>query len=199
MRENFKYLTVEGIHQSIARRFKHKNFGVSDVALWCAECLREEIQPFMAKDLIVKNYPLKVTNKQALLPMNIAYLKDVKSEGKRVNYKISGDYIYFAENLKQVEITYAGIPIDSETGYVLVPFYCAKACRLYCIKNLNYEDYLSGKMYVHSYQQIERDLADAIQAAQSALDDMDVAEEIEIMQIMHNMVFKVGEFPESLL
>ena len=131
--------------------------------------------------------------------MNIAYLKDVKHQGERISYKVSGDYIYFGNNIKDVHITYAGIPMDSETGYVLVPFSSAKACRLYCIKNLLFEDYLAGKVHGYTYQQIERDMFEAIHQAQASLDDMDVAEEIEIMKIMNNMVFKVGEFPESLL
>lgn len=196
---NFQYVTAETIHQSIARRFKTINFSVSDVAMWCAECLREEIQPFMVRDLIVKNFPLKVKNKQALLPSNIAYLKDVKCQGERVSYKVSGNYIYFRHDIKEAHITYAGMPIDNETGYMLIPYASVKACRLYCLKNLMYEDYLNGKMYAHSYRQIELDLNDAILQAQSSLDDMDISEELEHLQIMHNMVFKVGELPDSIL
>lgn len=196
---NFQYVTAETIHQSIARRFKNKNFGISDIASWCAECLREEVQPFMVRDLIVKNHPLEVKNKQALLPVNIAYLKDVKHEGERIEYKVNGAYIFFRHSIKTVHISYAGLPIDNETGYMLIPYSSVKACRLYCIKNLVYEEYISGKMHYHSYQQLERDLNEAILQAQSSHDDMDMAEQIEHHQIMHNMVFKVGELPESLL
>lgn len=196
---NFQYVTAETIHQSIARRYKNMSFSISDIALWCAECLREEIQPFMVRDLIVKNFPLEVKNKQALLPENIVYLKDVKSEGVRIEYKISGRYIYFRSNIKKAEISYAGMPIDNETGYMLIPYSSMKACRLYCLRNLMHEGFLNGKVHANSYYDIERQLNETILQAQSSHDDMDMAEEIEHMQIMHNMVFKVGEIPESIL
>lgn len=199
MYKNFQYATAEMVHQSLARRIKNKNFSVSDVATWCSECLREEIRDFMHRDLIVRNYPLKVHRKRAKLPGNISVLKAVKSDNEFVRYKVSGTYLFFADDLEEVRISYAGLPIDSDTGYVLVPRGAFKACRAYCEKNIFYEDYMTGRIDGQRYGLILQELDRATIEGRNEIGDIDMAESAELIKIMHNMVFEVGHMPEDLL
>ena len=199
MYKNFQYATAEMVHQSLSRRIKNKNFSVSDVATWCAECLREEVRDFMKRDLIVRNYPLKVERKRAKLPGNISVIKAVKHDGEFIRYKVSGAYLFFADDIKEVHISYAGLPIDSDTNYVLIPRGAFKACRAYCEKNIFYEDYMLGRTDGQRYGLILQELEMAVMEARNDLGDIDMADMAEHIKTMHNMVFKGGEVPEDLL
>jgi hypothetical protein len=114
--------------------------------------------------------PLKVINGKAKIPCNRYRIADVTEGHRRIRFNDIGSYIVFPpyEHYKEVLIDYWGTPIDFETGKPLIQRGHEEACEWFCLYNLFFGDFGTGKITQNFWNEIKQNKEQEILAAQSA-------------------------------
>jgi len=169
-----KYTNHIEIKARIARIHKHKEMSDEDILEWCAECCIEYIQDssYYVEHLSVK---LPVVNRIVQVPCYLHKINDLYyaiSEPKSVvRYIHNGSYLILEENYKRdyVFMNFWGLPIDPKTSYPLILKGHEQACQAFCVRNLYYEDFMTGKIDGQRWMYIVSEFEKHIQTARSGM------------------------------
>jgi len=171
------YISPETIWADLTRYISIVEIDKYDVVELCAQVETRYIKDV---DLMtpVLEVPLTVINSQALLPCNIFRLIDVYDGYEAVidfTLSDSGNYINelkYADSGEAytedtVYINFSGTPIDSDTGYPLIPKGHENACETFCKIRLFEEQVLLGKVDKQIWMGWERQFGGQIANAKS--------------------------------
>jgi len=161
------FTSPEIIQNKLVRRYrKIKEFHIDDIVEWCGDVETNYINDV---DLMVrfKNVPLTVTNGNVLLPCNIHRIIDVYTEGDRIiDFKLNSSGAYMTDlkyhdsfdsefDETTIYLNYVGIPVDPETGYVLIAKGHEIACETFCLMRAFEEDVAMGKFNMNFWARWE--------------------------------------------
>ena len=194
---NQRYVSPMDIYAKLSRKHKTKDFSYDDIVEWCAEEETDYIGDVdgMYKYLQVK---LVVSNYMAKLPCNIYRVLDVYTtlgdSNSREPYNHSGAYINFNSDylLDYVYIDYYGTPIDEETGEPLILKGHEQACEAFCVYNVYYEDFLTGKLNGNAWGFIVDEWRAKTDASTGGFRHYDRQKLNDMNIILGNMVPKIG-------
>ena len=177
--ENYKYLKYSEILNRVTSRLKgfNKNVSDADVLEWCMQ-IENEICVNVDNMYIFTHVPLKVVNNTAQVPCNVYRISDVYTNhtdhshehGSRVKFNDLGSVLVFNPRDKVTSpfIDYWGSPIDLETGEFLIQRGHELACEWYCMYNVFFYDFGTGKITTNFFQEVKMNKENEILAAQSA-------------------------------
>ena len=204
-----KYTSYLDIAQRIARAHPNKSANTNplDIAAWCAECETEFCGDIESYRTYV-DVPLTVNdNRQVLLPCNLYKIQDVFAvigdNSSRITYSNNGVYLSFSSDQtfptnddgnSIVYMNYKGIAIDTDTGYPLIKKGHEYACEAYCLTKIYLEDYLSGKMGIAQWNELQAQLSNALATVRRP-GKMDNQKMLEIQHIKTNLIQKPYELP----
>ena len=194
---NNKYVSPEYIFSRLASLIKNKEYTLPEVARWCADCVVYEIKN-VEDMLLFEDVQLHVKNQKALAPDNMFRLLEVRRNGQMVPFRHDGKYLFFKSSFDKVTVRYYGVPIDPETGYVLIGKDQQKACLYYCLKMLNTEDFLAGKVPMAAWQHIDNEFTDGVSKALGSNRNQSRNDDAELSEIMANMIVKIGHMSSNL-
>ena len=198
MINNSKYVSPEFIWSRLTAMIKNREFTLPEVAKWCADCVVYEIRK-IEDMMLFDNVELAVSKRRSLVPPNMFRIVDVFYRGKRIQYNNMGQYLNFKDQIDKVMIRYYGVPIDPDSGYILIAKDQQKACLYYCMKMLYFEDFMENKLGGGQWQTIELELEDGIDKARGSMRNVNHLDEIELIEIMGNMVAKIGQMSHDIM
>lgn len=172
--DNYKYVRVDNIFQRLGQRLKGIELPFDDIVEWCAECEINEIGQYQDWDINYDTHftSTDITSRQVTLPTNCFYVKSCKSgitAGCRyLDFTVNGNYLTLEEDITDFYIDYIAFPVDSVTGYLLIPRGHENACFWYCMKALKLADYLDGRLDQNRWSTIENEYQIAVEKAWSS-------------------------------
>lgn len=169
-----KYTDHVEIMARIARIHKHKELNEDDILEWCAECCIEYIQD-SSYYVEYNSVRLPVVNRVVEIPCYLHKIHDVyyaiTNPNSVVKYIHNGSYLFLEENYKKdyVYLNFWGLPINPDTKYPMILKGHEQACQAFCIKNIYYEDFLTGKIDGQRWGFIESEFEKQIQTSRSGM------------------------------
>ena len=200
MTNNNLYIGLDGIMSVIAQRYKSVNLSRSEVLEWAMYAQIHELglseKFFYFKDIELTLEDSSNTNyKQAKQPKNIHRLLDIyDSSGNRIAYRSDGEYFYFDSSVTEAYIKYYGVPSD-ENGEPLFIKGHEVALAYYCLKNYFEEKFMLGELDGQRFVFINERWLEEQQKARTMLGKKSRAELEEMIQIVANVVPKLGYVP----
>lgn len=197
---NNLYVGIDSIMNVIAQRYKSVNLARSQVMEWSAYAQINELG--VAKDFFFfQDVPLVLEDdsntkyKKAKMPCNIFRLLDVYDDNAvRVPYNTDGIYFYFKDPPTKVFIKYYGVPVTEEGRPLFIDGH-EVALAYYCLYNYYEELYMLQRIDGQRFSFIEQKWYDEREKARSILRRKDRGDIERMLQIISNMVPKVGYVP----
>jgi hypothetical protein len=174
--DNYKYAKFSEILNRVTSRLKgfDKQVGEAEILEWCMQ-VETEYCPNVDNMYIYTQVPLKVINDVTIPPCNVWRISDVYDmkggmHGHRVPYNDIGSRLVFspAEHVTKVYIDYYGTPVDLETGEPLIQRGHEIACEWFCLYNIFFLDFGTGKINATFWHEISVNKEHEILACQSA-------------------------------
>lgn len=196
------YVGANVIASRLNKLFQSKNFDPFLVAEWCAQVEVEYIRDI---DIMweFRAVPLTVgIEKMVLLPCNVYKIQELYDENKEfLVYNRTETHLTEVRNMftnEEVEeddtiyISYSGVPVNKDTGDVLIPSGHEPICETYCMKMAFMEEALYGKVDRSIYLDWDRKFSGQIQAVRSSYRYIDSAKILKREIISGNMLPKIG-------
>lgn len=205
MQSNQKYITAEHIMARLSQKHKQKNFSINEIVQWSAEC---SIEIVGNPDVMApyRGVELKIEQFKALLPCNVYRLLDVydNNDNRIDNYANDGIHIIFQSGQQfntnddgdqVVKVNYIGINVDTKTGYPLIPRGHELACEAYCVYNLYYEDFLTGKINGNAWSYIDNAKMIQCEAAKGGFRHYSNDDMKKYLNVVMNMIPNMKRIP----
>ena len=197
---NNLYIDIDGIMNVISSKYKSVNLSKSQVLEWSAYAQINELGVahdfFFFKDIELTLEDDTNTNyKKAIMPCNVFRLLDVYDNNvSRVSYRSDGEYFYFNDPPDKVYIKYYGLPVTEEGRPLFIKGH-EVALAYYCLYNHFEEPFILGEFDGQRFAYLEQRWFDEREKARSIFRRKTRGEIEEMLQIIANVVPKIGYVP----
>lgn len=196
------YVEADIIASRLNKLFQTKDFDRYLVSEWCAQV---EVEYLCDIDIMweFRAIPLTVGHdKMVLLPCNVYKIMELYDSNKDfLVYNRTETHLteirnmFNDEEVKEGDIIYIsfkGVPVNKDTGDILIPSGHEPICETYCMKMAFMEEALLGKVDRTIYLDWDRKFSGQIQAVRSSYRNIDKANILRREIINGNMLPKIG-------